>query len=100
MSIKDLDEKQIKKIFCAAMGWHTNLDKKNSVEKFNKFYDQIHYNWDEDRWTIRNENVQIEITNNLFFRCGHYNPNIEGVGGTAFNLKAVFEILKELDCLN
>jgi hypothetical protein len=93
MKIKDLKPNQIKQIYCSAMGWHSALDDNPTTEKFDEFYDAIEFEWDEDRWTITGKMAQIEITEDLLFRCGmkykHY-----GIGGTAFNLKAVF------DCLN
>ena len=96
MLIKDLNEKQIKELYCAALGWHSQLtDKGSESEKFDNFYEQISFKWDEDRWVIIGKMAQIEITEKLFFRCGMKN-NSTGIGGTAFDLKAVFDYLIEL----
>lgn len=99
MKVKDLNEAQIKQIFCSAMGWHSQFNEQNEVgSKFDEFYDQITYEWDENRWTIWGDMAQIEITEDLYFRCGmryaHY-----GIGGTAFDLKSVFECLISLGLL-
>lgn len=100
MKIKELNEKQIKQLYCAAMGWHSQMnEREGDVSKFDEFYDQIKYEWDEDRWTITGEMAQIEIMEDLYFRCG-MKYNHYGIGGTAFNLKAVFEYLKLLGVLS
>ena len=53
MKIKDLNEMQIKQLYCAAMGWHSQMnEREGDVSKFDEFYDQIKYEWDEERWTL------------------------------------------------
>ena len=100
MKIKDLNEMQIKQLYCAAMGWHSQInEREGDVSKFDEFYDQIKYEWDEERWTITGEMAQIEITEDLHFRCG-MKYNHYGIGGTAFNLKSVFECLKSFGVLS
>ena len=100
MKIKDLNEMQIKQLYCAAMGWHSQMnEREGDVSKFDEFYDQIKYEWDEERWTITGEMAQIEITEDLHFRCGMKYNNY-GIGGTAFNLKSVFECLKSFGVLS
>jgi len=100
MKVKDLNEKQLKQLYCAAVGWHSQLNEFDChVSKFNDFYDQINYEWDEERWTITGKLAQIEITEDLFFRCGMHYAHY-GKGGTAFNLKSVFECLKSFGLLN
>lgn len=100
MKIKELNEGQIKQLYCAAMGWHSQMNETSGdVSKFDEFYDQIKYEWDEDRWVITGKLAQIEITEYLFFRCGMKYDRY-GIGGIAFNLKSVFECLKSFGCLS
>ncbi len=90
--IKDLKPNQIKQLYCSAVGWHSSLEGEPTNEKFNEFYDKIEFEWDEDRWTIIGEMAQLEITEDLFFRCGmKYKHN--GIGGTAFDLNSVYNCL-------
>ncbi|MDR6548521.1 hypothetical protein J2810_004611 [Chryseobacterium rhizosphaerae] len=99
MKVKDLNEQQIKQLYCAAMGWHSQLnvpEGEESSEKFDEFCEQIEFEWDVDRWTISGKLGQIEITEDLYFRCG-MNTMHFGLGGTAFDLKAVFKCLIEFE---
>jgi hypothetical protein len=98
MKIKDLKPNQIKQLYCSAMGWHNALDYNPTTEKFDEFYDIIEFEWDKDRWTIIGKMAQIQITEDLMFRCG-MNREHYGIGGTAFNLKAVFDCLNNFDVL-
>ena len=98
MNIKDLKPNQIKQLYCSAMGWHNDLEDNPTTDKFDEFYDIIEFEWDEDRWTITGKMAQIEITEDLHFRCGMKYKKY-GIGGTAFNLKAVFDCLKNFDVL-
>jgi len=98
MKIKDLKPNQIKQLYCSAMGWHNALDGNPTTEKFDEFYDMIQFEWDEDRWTIIGRIAQIEITEDLHFRCGT-KFNSCGIGGVAFNIKAVFDCLKNFDVI-
>jgi len=97
MHIKDLTKSQLNLLFCSAMGWHSQLstiDDEYSVEEFDKFCEQnLNYEWEENIWNIRSDKVQIEIREDLYFRCGHIVGT--AIGGTAFDLKAVCKCLKE-----
>lgn len=97
MKIKNLTNTQLRILFCSAMGWHSRLDINENidfVENFNKFYEQeLFFQFENDRWNIRSNSVQIEITEDLFFRCGHIVGG--GIGGTAFDLRAVYKCLKD-----
>jgi hypothetical protein len=99
MKIKDLNPNQIKQLYCSAMGWHSDRDGKPTTEKFDKFYDAIEFEWDEDRWVIVGQMAQIEITEDLFFRCG-FKYVTSGIGGTAFDLKAVFDCLQSFGIIS
>lgn len=42
MKIKELNEKPIKQLYCAAMGWHSQMNERDGdISKFDEFYDQI-----------------------------------------------------------
>jgi hypothetical protein len=100
MNISELKHNQLKQIFCAAMGWWLHLDdRKPTSKEFDDLYESIEIEWDTDRWSISNKYTQIEITESLFFRCGT-NFVSNGIGGQAFDLKAVFDCLKSYGVLD
>jgi len=99
MRIQDLSEKQLKSLYCAAMGWQFELNKEvKDYSKFDDFYDKIKSKWVEDRWIITDGYTQIELLEDLFFRCGKKNENYEK-GGIVFNLGALINNLKSLKIL-
>ncbi|HYK57622.1 MAG TPA: hypothetical protein VEV15_14235 [Flavisolibacter sp.] len=98
MQVKDLNESQLKKIFCAATGWHSQLNGQRDPADFDQFYEGIKIEWNGDRWTVWGGIGQIELTEKLFFRCGMSYAHT-GKGGTAFDIRAVFKCFSEFGLL-
>ena len=99
MEIRELTDSQLKRLYCAAVGWHSQLNEQdNYIQEFDEFHSQITHEWDENSGIIRGSLVQIEIKEDLMFRCGMKYQH-SGIGGVAFDLKAVFECLKSFGCL-
>jgi hypothetical protein len=100
MFIKNLTENQLKSLYCAALGWQFELNKQEKdLSKFDEFYDNIKTERLNDRWIITDGYVQIELLDDLFFRCGFKEDNYEK-GGVVFDLQAVLNLLKTLNLIS